>query len=149
MNACLVIATNSYGGAVKVAKFVYKEQKLLYKIDALKKGTWLIDGKPLPNDLIDKDDNTLGESMILRTGYKLRATFTTKILEYKISVKGDVLGTGELSRDNAKGIAKHIIDKNVLNGEEYLLAADYNNDGKIKMNDVVKILKDKKKQENP
>lgn len=39
----------------RLARFVYKEQKLLYKIDALKKGTWLIDGNPLPNNLIDKE----------------------------------------------------------------------------------------------
>ena len=39
----------------KLAKFVYKEQKLLYKIDALKNRTWLIDGEPLPEQLIDKE----------------------------------------------------------------------------------------------
>ena len=99
--------------------------------------------------IIDKDDNILTDSIKLRTGYRLRATFTTKVLEYKISVKGDVLGTGELSINNAKEIARHVIDKNVIRGEEYLLAADYNNDEKIKMNDVMKILRDMKKQENP
>ena len=98
--------------------------------------------------IFNKDGTQLIENIKLRTGYKLRATFTTKVLEYKISVKGDVLGTGELSSDNAKEIAKHVIKKNTIVGEEYLLAADYNNDGKIKMNDVVKILQDKKKLEN-
>ena len=99
-------------------------------------------------NIID-NNNIISETIKLRTGYKLRATFTTKVLEYKISVKGDVLGTGELSRDNARKIAKHVIDKNIITGEEYLLAADYNNDGKIKMNDVVKILREMKRQENP
>ena len=98
--------------------------------------------------IFDKDGIKLTENIKLRTGYKLRATFTTKVLEYKISVKGDVLGTGELSSDNAKEIAKHVIKKNTIVGEEYLLAADYNNDGKIKMNDVVKMLKDKSRLGN-
>ena len=98
--------------------------------------------------IYDKDGIELTENIKLRTGYKLRSSFTTKILEYKLSVKGDVLGTGELSRDNAKEIAKHVIKKNTIVGEEYLLAADYNGDNKIKMNDVVKMLRDKKKMEN-
>ncbi len=101
------------------------------------------------NILVDKKDNILTDSIKLRTGYKLRATFTTRVIEYKISILGDVLSTGELSRDNAKEIAKHVIDKNVLKEREYLLAADYNKDEKIKMNDVMKILRDMKKQENP
>lgn len=95
-------------------------------------------------NILDKDDNILTESINLRTGYKLRATFTTNVLEYKLSIKGDVLGTGELSRANAEKIAKHVIDKNIISGEEYLLAADYNNDDIIKMNDAIKILRELK-----
>ena len=98
--------------------------------------------------IIDEEDHVLTESIKLRTGYKLRATFTTNVLEYKISVKGDVLGTGELSEANAKLIAKHVLDRKSISGEEYLLAADYNSDDLIKMNDVVKLLRDMKRQAN-
>lgn len=91
---------------------------------------------------LDDKDIMLRDGEKIKTGDKLRATFSTRVVEYKLSVKGDVLGTGSLSVGNAKKIAKHVIDKDVLVGEEYLLAADYNSDGKIKMNDVVKILRE-------
>ena len=102
--------------------------------------------------ILDKNMKPIGDNNKIGTGYIFRTIFENDLdnpLDYKLSVRGDVLGTGALSRDNAKEIAKHIIDKNIINGEEYLLAADYNKDEKIKMNDVMKILRDMKKQENP
>ena len=47
-----------------------------------------------------------------------------------------------ISYEDAKKIAKHIIDKNILTDDAYIVAADYNNDTSIKMNDVMKLLKD-------
>ena len=97
---------------------------------------------------LDNKDIVIGDNDNIKTGDKLRLTFSNEVIEYKLSVSGDVLGTGELSRENAKEIAKHIIKKNVINEKEYLLASDYDNDGKIKMNDVIKMLRDKKNKEN-
>ena len=99
-------------------------------------------------NIVDNNGVILTEDIKLRTGYKLRVSFTTDYIDYGISIKGDVLGTGELSRENAKYIARHVIDKNAITGKEYLLSADYNNDGKIKMDDVIKMLRDKRNQEN-
>lgn len=59
---------------------------------------------------------------------------------YKVSVKGDVLGTGEANYENAKAIAKRIIDNSGLDEKIYKSAADYNNDSEVKMNDVMMIL---------
>ena len=92
--------------------------------------------------LYDSKNSLITENIVLKTGYKLKLVFGEEEIEYVISVKGDVLGTGELSRNNAKEIAIHIISKNVFKDEFILMAADYNNDGIIKMNDVVKMLKD-------
>ena len=101
--------------------------------------------------LLDNAGNVVNNNSIIKTGYILRLTFDNDLnnpIDYKLSVRGDVLGTGVLSRENAKKIARHIVNKNIISGQEYLLAADYDNDGKIKMNDVIKMLRDKKKREN-
>ena len=92
--------------------------------------------------ILDKNGNLLLENEIIKTGYILRAVINDTDVYYRLSVKGDVLGTGELSRDNAKEIAKYIIDRDNITGNEYLLAADYDNNGSIKMNDVIKMMID-------
>jgi hypothetical protein len=79
----------------------------------------------------------------IKTGYKLKTIFgieTDSPLNYKIAVLGDTLGTGYADKASAKNIAKHIVNGNVITGSEYLKAADYNDDGNIKMNDVVKLM---------
>ena len=93
-------------------------------------------------EIFDKDDNAIGDR-VLRTGDKLRVRFSVEPIDYILSVKGDVLGTGNPGIEDGKLIAKHIIDGNVINGGEYLLAADYDGDGNIKMNDVVRMLKER------
>ena len=51
-------------------------------------------------------------------------------------------GNGEITKNGAVKIAKHIIDKDVISDDIYLIAADYNKDNNIKMNDVIKMLID-------
>ena len=60
---------------------------------------------------------------------------------YAFSVRGDILGEGRVSRNGASVAARQIIDKNILQGA-YYNAADYNLDGQIRMNDVMKMLKE-------
>ena len=62
-----------------------------------------------------------------------------RLSEYSLSLTGDILGEGNISIDGVKQAAKHIIDGNVLI-DEYLLSADYDGDGVVKMNDVMKML---------
>ena len=59
-----------------------------------------------------------------------------------MSVRGDILGTGSIDKKGGKVVSKYIIDGNGLVGDEYIYAADYNYDGKIKMNDVIEMLRD-------
>ena len=91
----------------------------------------------------DKADNIMNDTDIIKTGDKLiikNSSGNSK--KYILSVNGDVLGDGAVSMDGAKKIASHIIDGNVLISQEYLLAADYDGDGMIRMNDVMKMIID-------
>ena len=123
---------------------VLDEKKVVSLLETGMKFSTLMDNINTNGEVLlyDSKDNLINENTNLKTGYKLKLVFGEDEIEYVISVKGDVLGTGDLSRDNAKEIAKHIISKDLFKDEFVLMAADYNNDGKIKMNDVVKLLKD-------
>lgn len=91
----------------------------------------------------DKADNIMNDTDIIKTGDKLiikNSSGNSK--KYILSVNGDVLGDGAVSMDGARKIASHIIDGNVLISQEYLLAADYDGDEMIRMNDVMKMIID-------
>ena len=95
-------------------------------------------------EIVDTSGNVMTNE-ILKTGYKLKLAFSVEPMEYVLSIKGDVLGEGTITKDGGKLIAKHIIDGNAIKGEAYLDAADYNRDGLIKMNDVIRMLKENNK----
>lgn len=90
--------------------------------------------------IYDAEDNLIEDAMALKTGYFFRTTLMNVNYNYKISVLGDVLGEGHSSTNGARTIARHIIDGNVLSGDEVLLSADINDDKTIKMNDVMRML---------
>ena len=81
-----------------------------------------------------EDDNTLYTSDVLKISFS-----GEEVYEYKISVLGDVLGEGEITKNGINEVAKYIIDKNGLDDISFL-AADYNHDGEIKMNYVMLML---------
>lgn len=94
-------------------------------------------------EIRDKADNIMNDTDIIKTGDKLiikNSSGNSK--KYILSVNGDVLGDGAVSMDGAKKIASHIIDGNVLISQEYLLAADYDGNEMIRMNDVMKMIID-------
>ena len=95
-------------------------------------------------EIVDTSGNVMTNE-ILKTGYKLKLAFSVEPMEYVLSIKGDVLGEGTITNDGGKLIAKHIIDGNAIKGNAYLDAADYNSDGLIKMNDVIRMLKENNK----
>lgn len=84
-------------------------------------------------------NSKISSNRVLTTGDKMHNKSTDK--QYKISIRGDVLGEGKISIDGIKKVAEHIIKHNVLE-DEFLVSADYNSNGSVKMNDVVKMLKD-------
>ena len=84
----------------------------------------------------DSKGTDLGLTNNVKTGFKLKCKYDNEESAYTISVVGDVLGEGKISNNGIKKSAKHIIEKNLLKNE-YLKSADLNNDGKVKMNDVM------------
>lgn len=84
----------------------------------------------------DSKGTDLGLTNNVKTGFKLKCKYDNEESAYTISVVGDVLGEGKISNNGIKKLAKHIIEKNLLKNE-YLKSADLNNDGKVKMNDVM------------
>ena len=103
----------------------------------------VIDSTDKTIEVRDKADNIMNDTDIIKTGDKLiikNSSGNSK--KYILSVNGDVLGDGTVSMDGAKKIASHIIDGNVLISQEYLLAADYDGNEMIRMNDVMKMIID-------
>lgn len=91
--------------------------------------------------VLDNQNNALADTNSLATGQTFRVSFLNNNTSYKISILGDVLGDGQVTKNDAKRIALHIIDGNVITGDEYLMAADYDGNNVIKMNDVVRLMK--------
>lgn len=80
-------------------------------------------------------------SDMIKTGDKLKFNLNGVDNTYTLVVKGDINGDGYLSKANAKSIAKYIVEGSGLSKENQRLAADYDGNGSIKMNDVVKMAK--------
>ena len=84
------------------------------------------------NELLSDDSN-------IGTGSKLKITLSNRVVEYTLSVRGDVTGNGQAKMADVMKIATHIIEGNVISGDAFERAADITGDGKIKMNDVMKL----------
>ena len=85
------------------------------------------------NNALLSDDSVIG------TGSKLKITLSNRVVEYTLSVRGDVTGNGQAKMADVMKIATHIIEGNVISGDAFERAADITGDGKIKMNDVMKL----------
>ena len=59
---------------------------------------------------------------------------------YNLIVRGDVDSNGLSNKIDSNTIANHIISNNIISTDTSLAAADYNDDGLIRVNDVMKIL---------
>lgn len=91
--------------------------------------------------VFDKQDKQLSGDEAIFTGSVTRIYWNDTVYgDFYNIILGDVSGAGRVDISSAKGIVKHILGDNTLN-DEYLLAADINNDGNVKMDDVMKLLK--------
>ena len=93
--------------------------------------------------IYDKDNIEKNSQEILKSGDYLLIGNN----KYIIYVLGDIRGVGTYNKDDLKEMAKHIIDKNILTINQ-IYSADYNNDGLLKMNDVLNLLKELNSQNN-
>ena len=93
--------------------------------------------------IYDKDNIEKNSQEILKSGDYLLIGNN----KYIIYVLGDIRGVGTYNKDDLKEMAKHIIDKNILTINQ-IYSADYNNDGLLKMDDVLNLLKELNSQNN-
>ncbi len=93
----------------------------------------------------NKELQDISSNDSITTGYTFNDTFSEKItypvksIDYKIIIMGDTLSEGKVTNNGIKATARHIVDGNVLT-EDGILAADVDNNGKVKMNDVVRMI---------
>ena len=93
--------------------------------------------------MTDSQNNIVENNDILKTGNILKVKYNEDtIMYYTLSINGDISGYGYISMNDIKLVAKHIINKNIITNKASLIAADYNKDGKIKINDVLKMIRD-------
>ena len=122
-----------------------QEQKIIKGIDFHQKGTTLYSnfGFETGNDAVYYRNGLIdSRSDILRTGDEIRFKMNNRENVYKIAVRGDIEGKGYLTNDGIMKTTVHIIDRNVLTDASQEAAADYDNNGLIKMNDVMRMLAD-------
>lgn len=121
------------------------EKNIIYRLNPMTVGTFKSNIRTnITYGIYSSDDIQLDDPDALKTGYQFKVTFMNNPRNYTLSILGDVLSEGHPTLDGARTIARHIIDNNVLTTDEVLLAADYNNDNNIKMNDVLKMVSDMK-----
>lgn len=82
----------------------------------------------------DLDGKELGPQDVVKTLGKIVATKGTQKLEYRIVVKGDVSGDGELRTNDSVCIKNMLLDKGEYNDLQRR-AADINSDGSLRTND--------------
>ena len=80
-------------------------------------------------------DGEIVESGRLMTGYKV----TDGIVDYALIIKGDINGDGYSDRSDVRLLARYILDIDILE-ELYLLAADFDFNNSVDINDVIKIV---------
>ncbi len=87
---------------------------------------------------LDKNNNSILDTANLKTGDKLRITFSdNSYYDYTVSVKGDVDGSGTLTLTDIMKIANYVYkDQTKLVGA-YLVSADYNGDGNYLLSDIM------------
>ena len=88
----------------------------------------------------DRLGNTLFDSDIVKTGDKMAININSVNHEYTLSVLGDIIGEGDITKNGVREGAKYLINKNGLNSAN-IMAIDMNHDGIAKVNDIVYLLK--------
>ena len=87
----------------------------------------------------DKDGEEKTEG-ILKTGDKIQIYLEDLlVIEYTLSIKGDIDGNGQISPLDYIKIKNHIMGTNIIVGDEYINAADISDDGEISPLDYVKV----------
>jgi hypothetical protein len=90
-------------------------------------------------NIYDKDDSLLSGDNFVMTGIKLVVELSEDTYEYTIILSGDVNGDGSVDQDDIDISSRYIVVGDILSGDEYIRAIDFDNNNKIDINDIVKI----------
>ena len=90
-------------------------------------------------NIYDKDDSLLSGDNFVMTGIKLVVELSEDTYEYTIILSGDVNGDGNVDQDDIDISSRHIVVGDIVSGDEYIRAIDFDNNNKIDINDIVKI----------
>ena len=94
--------------------------------------------------ITDKDNKTLADTDIIKTGIKVKIELSSKTYEYQVSLKGEANGDGKISLTETTIAFRTKIKKMNLSGV-YFDAIDMNNDNKITLTDTTLIFRKKNK----
>lgn len=91
--------------------------------------------------IVSSNDQEMNDDEIIKNGDKLVITYNDTDVIYTLQVLGDVNSDGNVDRLDAIELALYIINKSSNIDTQHLLLGDMNNDGIIKMNDVMLLIR--------
>ena len=91
---------------------------------------------------LDSSGNAITGRTTIRGGDIFRVTSGSNVSNYKILLHGDVNQDNVVNKSDVNIIARHIANKRKTLTGDNTLFADINRDGKVKMNDATKLLKE-------
>ena len=89
--------------------------------------------------IIDKNDNNIANTDIIKTGYKLRLIRPRGIDTLTLSVRGDSTGDGKVNMNDVTAAYRHYRKKTIINDPARLMAADVVGAKDVNMNDITRI----------
>ena len=117
---------------------VLEDEKIIYNLDVNKTYSEILKNIDTNGNIkiLDKDNKELSDSNVLKTGDTIKIEFSSKNVEYKISVLGDINGDGEIDGFDVAPLYSYAIGVKVNISREGILAGDIQNDNEIDGFDV-------------
>lgn len=117
---------------------VLEDEKIIYNLDVNKTYSEILKNIDTNGNIkiLDKDNKELSDSNVLKTGDNIKIEFSSKNVEYKISVLGDINGDGEIDGFDVAPLYSYAIGVKVNISREGILAGDIQNDNEIDGFDV-------------
>ena len=124
-----------------------------YKIDTNKKYIYSLNNNITINSL-NQNINTTGTIAVsnnntvkqgneyIFTGDIANISYSNSLYNdsYTLVIRGDVDGNGKANKVDSQTIANQILNNNIITSGPAMAAADYNDDGSVKMNDAMRII---------